>query len=422
MSSLALLLKEKGENVRGSDVKDYIFTEDKLKQKGVEILEFNKDNITCEDIVIIGHDFIDSDNEEVVKAKKHNTFYEYNKFISEFIKDYYSIAVSGSHGKTTTTSLIANALNEIDECGYLIGDGSSSISPISQYFVFEACEYKEHFLEYKSNIILINNIDYDHVDYFKNELDYVKAFYKFVNNAKDKVIVNGDDFYLSNIKNAFTYGLKENNNLIAKNIVEDENGISYDVYYNGYLLKRVSFPFYGRHMVYNTLSAMAVCLYLKINIEIIEKGLNKFKGVNRRFNERIFDDSVFIDDYAHHPSEIEATLKAVKQKYKDKKIIAFYKGDRYSRVYKFAKEIVKALFVADDVYVLPFPSCSKKEDGIDIDEKYLSLFNEKIKYLKGDEYYNLACYKDTVYVFMSSKNTKEEQNKIIELKAKLRKQ
>lgn len=422
MSSLAMLLKEKGEEVSGSDVSEYIFTEDKLKEKQIEILEFNENNINKEDIVIIGHNFIDSNNKEVIKAKKENRYYEYNEFLSEFINDYYSIAVCGSHGKTTTTSLVSNALNEIDECGYLIGDGSSHISALSNYFVFEACEHKEHFLKYKSNIILINNIDYDHVDYYKNEIDYIKVFYKFIKNKKDKVIVNGDDFYLNNIYDSLTYGLNDNNDIVAKNIVKDSKGISYDVYYLNTFLKRVYFPFYGDHMIYNTLAAIAVSLYLKLNIETIEKGINKFKGVNRRFNERVFDDSIFIDDYAHHPSEIEATLKAVKQKYSDKRIVAFFRGDRYSRVFKFAKDIANSLGLADLAYVLPFPSCSEKEKGIDINEKYLSLFNKNIKYLNDEEYEKLASYSNTVYVFMSSKNTKNEQNKIIELKAKLRKQ
>ena len=178
MSSLAMLVKDKGNDVRGSDVEEYIFTEEELKRRGIPILNFNKDNINKEDIVIIGHKFIESDNEEVIKAKEENKWYEYNDFISEFIKEYYSIAISGSHGKTTTTSLIMNVLNEVDDCGCLIGDGSAHIGDNSNYFVFEACEQKEHFMKYSSDIIVINNIDYDHVDYFKTEDDYINAFYK----------------------------------------------------------------------------------------------------------------------------------------------------------------------------------------------------------------------------------------------------
>jgi len=416
MASLAMLVKDKGHKVKGSDVEEYIFTQEELKRKGIEVLNFNKNNFNQDDIVIIGHKFINSDNEEVIKAKSENEWYEYNDYISEFIKDYYSVAISGSHGKTTTTSLVANILNEIDDCGYLIGDGTSHISSLTNYFVFEACEQKEHFLKYKSDIILINNIDYDHVDYYKDEKDYIDAFYKFSKNASKKVIVNGDDYWLSKLNDSLKYGLEETNDIIAKNIKEDERGISYDLYYKNKLLKRVSFPFYGHHMVYNTLGAIAVGLYLNLNINIIEKGLNKFKGVKRRFNETFIDDCVIIDDYAHHPSEIEITIRACKQKYKNKKIIAFFKGDRYSRVYKFASKIASSLEIADEAYVLPFPACSVKEEGIDIDESYLTLYSNKIKIFNSREIEKIAKEKNCVYLFMSSKNMKDIQSKIIDLK------
>ena len=180
MSGIALILKRWDYEVSGSDVDDYIFTEEELNKYKIPIYSFNKNNFDNEYIVIIGHKFIDSDNEEVLKAKENNKWYEYNDFLKEFIQNYYSIAVSGSHGKTTTTSLIAHVLNEVDECGYLIGDGTSYVSPLSNYFVFEACEHKERFLKYKSDIVLINNIDYDHVDYYKSERDYINSFYKFI--------------------------------------------------------------------------------------------------------------------------------------------------------------------------------------------------------------------------------------------------
>lgn len=419
MSSLAMLVKDKGNDVRGSDVAEYIFTEEELKRRGIPILNFNKDNINKEDIVIIGHKFIESDNEEVIKAKEENKWYEYNDFISEFIKEYYSIAISGSHGKTTTTSLIMNVLNEIDDCGCLIGDGSAHIGDNSNYFVFEACEQKEHFMKYSSDIIVINNIDYDHVDYFKTENDYINAFYKFAKQAKKKVIVNGDDLYLDKLNDVIKFGISDKNDVYAQNIVEDKNGISYDLFYEKEFIKRVKFPFYGHHMIYNTLSAITVAIYLGIDIDVIEKGLNKFKGVKRRFNELIINDCIYIDDYAHHPSEIRATIKACKQKYPNKKIIAFFKGDRYSRIYKFASEIASALELADSCYVLPFPSSSVKEEGIDIDETYLRLYSNKIKLIDENEMLLLANKNDCVYLFMSSKNMKDVQNKIIELKKEI---
>lgn len=422
MSSLAMLMKDKGYDVSGSDVEEYIFTQEELLKKGISILLFDKNNFSKEDIVVIGHKFIESENEEVIKAKKENEWYEYNDFVSEFIKGYYSIAISGSHGKTTTTSLVANMLNEVDDCASLVGDGTSHVSSLSKYFVFEACEQKEHFLKYNSNIILINNIDYDHVDYFKNEQEYADAFYKFSKKAKDKIIVNGDNFYLSRLKDSLRYGLEEHNNVIAKNVKEDKDGISYDLYYEDKFLKRVSFPFYGHHMVYNTLGAITIGLYLKLNIETIEKGIKNFKGVKRRFNELTIDDCVYIDDYAHHPSEIRATISAVKQKYNNKRIVAFFKGDRYSRVYAFASKIASTLSVADEAYVLPFPSSSVKEEGINIDETYIALFSDKISLLNEKEYEKLAKYNNSVYVFMSSKSMKDIKDKIIDLKKEIRKQ
>lgn len=416
MSSLAILLKDKGEEVRGSDVEEYIFTEDELKRKNIEILKFNKNNFNKDSIVIIGHKFINSDNEEVIKAKKENEWYEYNDFLSKFISNYYSIAICGSHGKTSTTSLVAHILNEVDECGYLIGDGTAHITPLSNYFVFEACEHKEHFLKYKPNIILINNIDYDHVDYYKKEEDYINAFYKFSENAKDKVIVNGDDYYLSKVSNTLKYGIEDYNDVKAKNIEENSEGISYDLYYQNNFIKRVKFAFFGHHMVYNTLASISVGLYLNLNIETIEKGLNEFKGVKRRFNEFIVDESIYIDDYAHHPSEIRATINAVRQKYPKKTLIAFFKGDRYSRVYTFARQIADALSKANYSYVLPFPSCSVKEEGINIDETYLCLFDNNIKCLNQEELIKISRMQNCVYLFMSSKSMKDIRNKIIDLK------
>ncbi len=421
MSSLSMLLKDKGEEVQGSDVSEYIFTEEELKKRNIKVLSFNKDNFNKDYIVIIGHKFINSDNEEVKKAKKENVYYEYNDFLSKFIENYYSIAVSGSHGKTTTTSLIAHILSEVDECGYLIGDGTSHVTPLSNYFVFEACEQKEHFLKYHSNIVLVNNIDYDHVDYFKKEEDYINAFYKFIKQAKDKVIVNGDNYYLSNLNGVLKCGLEDYNDVIARNIEEDSSGISYDVYYENKFIKRVSFPFFGHHMVYNTLASISVGLYLGLNIEIIESGLNKFKCVKRRFNELVENNNIYIDDYAHHPSEIRATINAVRQKYKNKTLIAFFRGDRYSRVYTFARQIAESLSLSDLAYILPFPSCSVKEEGIDIDETYLCLFSNKVKTLNEEEYKKICEINDAVYLFMSSKNMNDVRNKIIELKRKFSK-
>lgn len=417
MSALATIVKKKGNYVQGSDTRDYIFTQENLIKNKIKILDFDKKNLNKIDVIICGHAFIDSNNEELLEAKeKKIKIYEYNEYIAKFIQDYTSIAVCGTHGKTTTTSLVYNTLKQRCKIGCLIGDGTSFINEKSDHFVFEACEYKDHFLVYKPNIIVINNIELDHVDYFKSEKQLIDSFFKFSSNAKNMVVINGDDNNLRCLKaiNLFKFGLKSSNDLYVKKIKQDVNGISFDLYFKKRKVKRFSLPFYGKHMLYNSLAAISVGLLFDVDVEDIIKKLNLFKGVKKRFSETIYNDDVYIDDYAHHPSEIKATLAAVRQKYPNKKIIAFFKGDRYSRIKVFGKRIANELSKADQSYILAFPSSSEKEMGIDIDENYIASFSKKIKTFNEteEEYKSLTKEVGVVYLMMSSKNMLETTRNI----------
>lgn len=417
MSALAILLKKLGHDVQGSDTSDFIFTQNNLKKEKIKILEYSEKNLKGIDVVIVGHAFINSDNIELITARKKKLkMYEYNKFIAEFIEKYYSIAVSGTHGKTTTTSLIFNVLREHFSAGTLIGDGTAFINKNSKYFVFEACEYQDHFLVYHPNVILVNNIEWDHVDYFKSERAFAKSFYKFIKNAKEQVIINGDDKYLKRLKgnNIVRFGLKKGNDYRAKKITTSKEGISYELYHKKKLITKVELPYFGQHMVYNSLAAFATCSSVDVPVEKIIKGLLKFKGVKKRFAETIINDDVYIDDYAHHPSEIRATIKAVRQKYPGKKIIAFFKGDRYSRIKIFGKKIAKELAKADRAYVLEFASFTKKEANVEIDASYITSFNKKVELLGDNEetYGKLASESNVVYLMMSSKNMLDTIEKI----------
>ena len=165
MSALAIILKDLGHEVSGSDYSSYIFTQDDLINKGIEVKTFDVNSLDDVDVVIVGHNFIDSDNVEVKEALKRGlVMVEYHKAVANLLKAYYSIAVAGSAGKTTVTALIASVLKEIDDTSYLIGCGEGRGGK-GKYFVFEACEHKEHFLIYEPNIVLVNNVVYDHVDY-----------------------------------------------------------------------------------------------------------------------------------------------------------------------------------------------------------------------------------------------------------------
>ena len=411
MSALAIILKDLGHEVSGSDYSSYIFTQEDLINKGIEVKAFDVDSLDDVDVVIVGHNFIDSDNVEVKESLKRGlVMVEYHKAVANLLKSYYSIAIAGSAGKTTVTALIASVLKEIDDTSYLIGCGEGR-GGNGKYFVFEACEHKEHFLIYTPNIVLVNNVDYDHVDYYKNESSYIKAFYKFINQAQNIVIVNGDDENLAKVNNVTTYGTSDKCMIRAKNISYD-NGIRYDLFYKNNYITDINLEMYGEHMVYNTLACISVCLSLGVNMESIKNGLKKFNGVKRRFKETIINGDVYIDDYAHHPSKINAIINAVKQKYKDREIIAFFRPDRVSRLNYFAFDFVSSLKRANEFYVVPF--LNNTDEEIDSYNKFIQEYN--LEELNENVYSRVSKKKNVIYLMMSSKNMEEVKEKILKYK------
>ena len=413
MSALAIVLKHQNHIVTGSDYSDLMFTQEELEKQGIVINPFNKDNLKDVDVVIVGHNFIDSNNIEFEEAKRLGLpIFEYHIYLANMLKKYYSIAVSGSNGKTTTTALIATILDDVENTSYLIGSGEGKGNANSQFFTFEACEYKKHFLKYYPNIILVNNIDYDHVDYFLTPEDYNQAFYEFLSHAKDKIIINGDDINLKNVKYGIIFGIENKEMFNARNIAY-VNGISYDLYYKDHFIKHLHFNMYGKHMVYNTLAAITTTLSMGIEIDVVEKALKKFKGVKRRFKETIIKDDVYIDDYAHHPSKISAIIESVKLKYPQKKIIAFYRPDRVSRLNYFSSLIAKELKKTSKAYILPFIKMEEEErDSI---EKFISS-QPSIKLINEREYKKIAKYNNVVYLMMSSKDVSEVKENILKYK------
>src|SRR5690625_2360179 len=176
MSALAHILHDSGEKVQGSDVEKRFFTQDALEEKNIPIYPFSKSNIQDEYIIIAGNAFSD-DHIEVKEALDRGvTFYRYHEFLGEWLKQYTSIAVTGTHGKTSTTGLLSHVLNKSIHISYLIGDGTGKRHVESQYFVFEVCEYRRHFLQYQPDYAVMTNIDFDHPDYFTSIEDVFDAF------------------------------------------------------------------------------------------------------------------------------------------------------------------------------------------------------------------------------------------------------
>ena len=200
MSALALILHGEDFEVQGSDVGKYFFTQQELENQNITILEFDADNIT-EDLTIIAGNAFNDDHPELVRARELGLeIYRYHDFIGGLIQNYTSIAVTGSHGKTSTTGLLSHTLKNLAPTSYLIGDGTGFGDETATYFALEACEYRRHFLAYKPDYTIVTNVDFDHPDYYRSIEDVFEAIQTFSNQANKAIIACGDDEYLSELK------------------------------------------------------------------------------------------------------------------------------------------------------------------------------------------------------------------------------
>jgi UDP-N-acetylmuramate--alanine ligase len=366
MSPLAQILHDMNYSVQGSDIEQQIFTQQALEERNISVLPFQADNIQSDQVVIAGNAFPD-DHEEVAKANELGVpLYRYHHFLGEFIKKFTSVAVTGSHGKTSTTGLLAHVLGAARPTSYLIGDGSGKGVEDSEYFVFEACEYRRHFLSYEPSYAIMTNIDFDHPDYFKDVDDVFDAFQSMAMQVQKGIIACGDDAYLQKIQAnvpVLFYGLNENNDFQATNIQVNKDGTTFDVFVRNAYFETFTIPGYGTHHVLNALSVIALCHYEEIDVNILKEQLKSFKGVKRRFTEKSVGQQVLIDDYAHHPTEIKATIESAKQKYPDKEVVAIFQPHTYTRTQTFLKEFADSLGLADAVYLCDIFGSARENAG-----------------------------------------------------------
>lgn len=409
MASLATMLYDLGYEVCGSDQEKHFFTEDELVKRNIPIYPFNEDNIKEEYTVIIGNAFLE-DFPEVIRARKLCKCFRYQEFLGELMKNYHSISICGSHGKTTTTTICKTVFSEFEPTGYLIGDGTGYLEKNSNYLCVESCEFRRHFLSYYPEYAIITNIEIDHVDYFKDEIDYFNAYQEFVENVSKCVFYFGDDEWCQKLefngKEHYSFGLTENNDYYLANLVNDSKHSEFDLMYKGEKLYHYNLPFVGRHMMIDVLGVLALAHYKGFDFERTESALLNFVGPKRRYVIEEFKNTVFIDDYAHHPTEVKVTLEASRSRYPDKKIVAVFKPHRASRVLYFAEQFKQALSVADEVYLLDFTSIDDKQDGTDIDITYLADMMPNAHILPENEEgaQILAKHKGECLVFMSSKD------------------
>ncbi|MBR1717959.1 MAG: UDP-N-acetylmuramate--L-alanine ligase [Bacilli bacterium] len=418
MSALAQIMKRLGYEVQGSDVEKHFFTESGLVELGIPVLPFSADNIKEGMKVVRGASF-DDEHIEIKRAKELGVpVFNYEELLGSLTRKFKSITIAGCHGKTTTTSMMAHVFNEIKGANYLIGDGTGFSNKENETFILEACEYKRHFLNYTPQYAIITNIDLDHVDYYKDIDDVIDAYNTYANNAEKMVIACGNDpytHYLDVKKPIFFYGIDEDNDIIAKNIEYKKEGTSFEVFVEDNYYGFFDLPIYGKHMLLDALAVIAVCYYERFDAKAVAKALKTFKGAKRRFTETIVKDNVVIDDYAHHPNEVKATIKAVKQKYPDKKLVTIFQPHTFSRTKEFAEQFANIMNLADYSYVMDIhPAREKQEDYPDVTSKLILDNLEHGESITIDDSDKLKNYTNTVLLFMSPNDISKLENDTIE--------
>ncbi|MBS6610087.1 MULTISPECIES: UDP-N-acetylmuramate--L-alanine ligase [Peptoniphilus] len=403
MSALAELMLEKGYNIFGSDRSPSVNTE-KLEKNGATIYyEHKKEHIKGMDLVIFT-DAISFDNEEYREAVKEKIdLVDRATFLGAIMKNYKkSIAVSGTHGKTTTTSMITEIIKDLEinptiMLGGQLKDINGNIKiGDSNLFLTEACEYKANISKYFPTTEIILNIDEDHLDFFDNIDHIIRTFKTYVDNLKkdDYVILNIDDenvntlFPINNCK-VVSFGINNDADFMAKNIKFDKFGFpSYDLYLKGEKVNRVELSVLGKHNILNSLAAIAATYVNNISLEDTIIGIKNYKGVERRLEEKGFYNGVKImDDYAHHPTEIKSSVHAIKRSCKGKLYVVF-QPHTFTRT-KLLLDAFANSFDESDVIIITDIYAAREKDYGDIHSKTLrdaiSSHRENVFYISGFE-------------------------------------
>ena len=419
MASLATILSDLGYQVEGSDIEKHFFTEEGLLQRNIKINKYDESNIK-EGLIIVKGASIKEDNIELIKARKLNLeILEYNEMVGKLTDMFKTICICGCHGKTTTTTMLEQGLGLILKMNYLIGDGTGYANKENKFFALESCEYQRHFLKYNPYYTIITNVDLDHVDYYKDLEDIKEAYSEFANKTKKMVIACGDDENTRDLKinkDIIYYGINDNNDVIAKNILYKDNGTSFDVVIKNKLYYHYDLPIYGVHQVLDFLSVVTVSYLENIKGDILQENLANFTGAKRRFHITKINNNIIIDDYAHHPNEVKATINSVKQKYPDKKIVVIFQPHTFSRTKAFYKDFIEIFKKADYTYLLDiFPARERQEDYPDITSKIICEKLENSDIINISDAKILSKYDNTCFVFMSPNDISKLEDDLKEL-------
>lgn len=400
MSGLAKYLLEEGYSVSGSDISESKYF-NKIKKLGAKVfLGHNEANLP-QNSIVIASTAIKPNNPELQKAKKNNMKILHRSDLLKFIAENFQqnngkfIGFSGTHGKTTTSGLAAYVMEKAGlNPSYVVGgiipelDTNAKFSS-GKFFTAELDESDGTILKYSPDIIVINNLETDHIDFYKNGLDsLLSTFSTFLSSLKNnaQILINKDcegtqKLINNNPQTKFiTYSINSQADYIAKNIVYDTNKTSFNIYKNNAFLCKLNISIPGKHNVYNALSVAAALIEAGIDIKEIADCFTTFTGMGRRYQQVAeFDNITIIDDYAHHPSEIAATLECAKSCNPQKHLIAIFQPHRYTRLNGLYNEFLNCFTNADKVIVLDTFAASETPINGHNSQEFANDLNKKLK-------------------------------------------
>ncbi len=380
MTALAQIFKDQGINISGSDVEEVFITDEVLNTLKIKYYNFfNTDNIPLNTDLVIYSTAYGLDNIEMKEAMSRKiTMISYPEALGVLFDKKYGIAIAGSHGKTTTTAmlgwiLIQSNLKPLVVVGSKISNlETNAYAGRGNYMVIEADEYQNKFKYYNPKVLVITNIDYDHPDYFKDRIAYKNAFQRFINKTVKKqgvVIGCGDDAELRSMMKyladkSITYGFNKHNLWRAFDIYQGSKGTFFKVFYKNVLWGKVRIALYGKHNVLNALAAIAAASLLKVSMSTIIKALRSFTGTSRRQEIMGKKNGVLVyDDYAHHPTEIKATLAMLKNRYPQQRIRAVFHPHTFTRTRVFLNMFAKSFTCVYKVIVLDIYGSAREKKG-----------------------------------------------------------
>lgn len=438
MSGLAEILLKEGFTISGSDIHSSAITE-RLESKGAKIyFQQTADNITSDiDLVVYTAAINFETNKEYKEALRQGIpVMKRATLLGQLMHNYKNaIAVSGTHGKTTTTSMLSHILLAGDKDptisvgGILDAIGGNIRVGHSDMFITEACEYTNSFLEFFPKISIILNIEEDHMDFFKDIDDIRHSFRKFAHKLPDYgyLVLNGKIENIPYIVDGLdaqyvTFGIEnDTDTFTAKNIRYDAFGHAcFDYYKKGQYIDNIQLNVNGEHNVKNALAAIAVADRLGLSIDVIKKGLLGFTGAKRRFELKgTCNGFTIIDDYAHHPTEIKATLDACKN-YPHNELWCIFQPHTYTRTYAFLDDFAKALSLSDHVIITDIYSAREKDTGLvhskDIVDK-MSAYDVDVYYIQNfediEKFILKKCKKNDLLITMGAGNVDSIGNSLI---------